>query len=335
VQFLQHYLRNMGEIASETPSDRADVSRALRVVVTCSSRKTVPVPSGLRLSTLPQKGARARARAWVARLDSHRAPTLSARELYAGDHWHVAQSLASEADGDLELWVASAGYGLIQESRSIKPYAATFSEGPDTAVSWTPAGGRETALQQWWTLLAESETLAIDAPRSVRSLVAGDPQATLIVALSRAYLLALKDDLVAARRELRGPGKLVLVSAGTKSCPGLEENLVQVGAEVQSALGGSLLSLNVRIVRHLIRTRYEHGWQRGSMATSFRGLRSNRPVADRRTTLNDREVIEFIGRARRDNGDISKTALLRRLRDHGFACEQGRFRELFSQAVVR
>jgi hypothetical protein len=260
---------------------------------------------------------------------------MSARELYAGDHWRVAQSLASEAAGGLELWVASAGYGLIQETRSIKPYAATFSEGPDTVVRWARTGERESALQEWWMLLAESGTLADDAPRSVRSLVASDPEATFVVALSRTYLLALREDLVAARRELRGGGELVLISAGTKSCPGLEENLVQIGAEVQSALGGSRLSLNVRIVRHLIRTRYQHAWRGGAIMSSFRGIRKDRLAATRRTALNDEDVIEFIGRARLEKPAVSKTALLRRLRDQGFACEQGRFRELFTEAAVR
>jgi len=325
----------MDEMAAGPLSGRSDVSPALRAIVTCSSRKRVLVPPALRLSTLPQRTARARARAWAGRLDSHDAPILSARELYAGDHWHVAQSLAGQARSCLELWVASAGYGLIHESRPIKPYSATFSEGPDSVVRNAQAGGREGYLREWWTLLAESERLADDAPRSVRNLVAGDPEAILVVALSRSYLLALRDDLIAARGELRGPGKLLVVSAGTKSCPGLEENLVPIGVEVQGALGGSRLSLNVRILRHLVRTSHEHAWQADLMPSSFRGVKGNRPVPHRRTTLGDQAVVEFIGRAQRDELNVSKSALLRRLRDQGFACEQGRFWQLFATTVVQ
>src|SRR5436190_1219523 len=81
------------------------------------------------------------------------------------------------------------------------------------------------------------------------------PGATLIVAASKSYLIALRDDLIAAKAELKdSPGRLIIISAGTKTCPGLDDELLPLGAETQAELGGSRMSLNVRICRHLIRT---------------------------------------------------------------------------------
>jgi len=60
-------------------------------------------------------------------------------------------------------------------------------------------------------------------------------------------------------------------------------------------------------------------------------------VADRsvRVRMTDAEVIEFINKARNDKPQVSKSRLLRRLRDGGRSCEQGRFGELFVRAARR
>jgi hypothetical protein len=335
-QFLQHYPRRMPEITATTLPGRAEFSTALHVVVTCSDRKKSPVPAPLRLSTVLHQRTRARARTWIARLQSCEVPTLPARLLYAGDHWQVARSLAAGAVGRMELWVASAGYGLIREDQPIKPYSATFSpSGPDSVTSQAQAQDRNVILREWWAALAEWELSGSGTPRSVQTLAARHPEAILLVALSNSYLRALRDDLIGARDELRSSGRLIIVSAGTKSQLGLEENLLPVGAEVQSALGGSRLSLNVRIVRHLIQTWSQHTWEPDLATAEVRALRRADGQRVRRTQLSDREVLDFIARARREAAGVSWSALLRRLRDHGFACEQLRFRELFVRARLQ
>jgi hypothetical protein len=322
----------MPEIAPEDRARPAGFSTALWVIVSCSDRKKTPVPATLRLSTVPHGRTRARARAWIARLQAHEAPTLSARLLYAGDHWQVARSIAAAAPGSMELWVASAGYGLIREDQPIKPYSATFSSGLDSVTSQAQAQDRNVTLREWWAALAEWKLTGSSTPRSVQTLAAHHPEAILLVALSNSYLRALRDDLIAARDELRSSGRLIIVSAGTKAQPGLEENLIPVGAEVQAALGGSRLSLNVRIVRHLIQTWSQHMWEPDLATAEMRALRRAEGQRVRRTPLSDREVVDFIARARREAAGVSRSALLRRLRDHGFACEQGRFQELFVRA---
>ena len=101
-----------------------------------------------------------------------------------------------------------------------------------------------------------------------------DPGAILLVALSEPYVRALRDDLLAARTKLRGSGKLLIVSAGTKHCPGLDENLLPVDASLQIGVGGPRLSLNARIARHLVITSATHRWASSAITESLSEVRS-------------------------------------------------------------
>src|SRR5687767_8920356 len=69
--------------------------RAINVVVTCTKRKTRPVPLRLRLRSVNAQGAGGRVTQWVHRLESVAAQHVTATALYAGDQWQVAKSLPS------------------------------------------------------------------------------------------------------------------------------------------------------------------------------------------------------------------------------------------------
>ena len=71
-----------------------------------------------------------RCRMWTTRLEDDTVAPIAAHDLYCGDHWAVAKGLAAGAQSRrVELWVASAGYGLVPASAPLKPYAATFTPG--------------------------------------------------------------------------------------------------------------------------------------------------------------------------------------------------------------
>src|SRR5438105_4578850 len=94
------------------------------LVAACSQRKRVPPPLDLRLGSLAS-GPEERATQWRKRLDEVEAGRQVAIELYAGDHWHSAcqaYRLARRYSSRAELWVMSAGYGLIRSNTPIKPY---------------------------------------------------------------------------------------------------------------------------------------------------------------------------------------------------------------------
>ncbi|MEB0790474.1 hypothetical protein VC835_22165 [Citrobacter portucalensis] len=53
---------------------------------------------------------------------------MTAGELYTGQHW--CRAVAAAARNGAEMWVISAGLGLLHASDPVVPYEATFSSMP-------------------------------------------------------------------------------------------------------------------------------------------------------------------------------------------------------------
>lgn len=298
--------------------------------MTCASRKRLPVPERLRIRALRHVETEGRAREWIDRLRAEPAETRPARYLYGGDHWQTALSIEAEGPG-CSLAVVSAGYGLIDPDSAVKPYSATFSPGPDSV---TGRGAEVEVRRKWWNHLADDPPSAGAHPHSLQELAASEPQDIFLVALSAPYLEAVQQDLVMAAQQLNSASQLILISSsGTASAEGMDGR-IPISVDWQHALGGSRLSLNVRMARHLVRCASDHGWNRNEIAQ----LLSNPPRSvDRhaapRVRVTDDEVVAFIKAARRSAPSISKSRLLRGLRESGYACEQGRMGALFHRAA--
>src|SRR5262245_11779176 len=115
-------------------------ARPLFIVAACSRRKRLPVPSALRMREVPEVSVEARVAEWCSRVTDPCWATLRrpARDLYAGDYWCVVHSLLPEAAAQgfaPQLWVASAGHGLVSSATEIPPYDATFTLGELDSVA--------------------------------------------------------------------------------------------------------------------------------------------------------------------------------------------------------
>ena len=107
------------------------------MIVTCSNRKSRPIPARLQLGQVPGRSAAQRARRWIARLaQTGSAPQVAALDLYAGEHWSVAREFPAlhRPGEDIRLWACSAGYGLIPAEALIMPYHATLTPGQADSV---------------------------------------------------------------------------------------------------------------------------------------------------------------------------------------------------------
>ena len=302
---------------------RARRTKRLRVVVTCSHRKSTEVPDALRLRVLNHLTPSARTKTWVRRLSHNSTPTISAVELYAGEHWEVARHLCdSDAGGiPVELWVCSAGYGLIPAAAELLPYSATFSaDSPDTIPDGNAGAAR------WWAALQSWDGPAA-APRSLAALVEDDPSSRVIVALSAPYVQACRLDLVNAAATAR-PGQFSVVSAGTKRDADLTPYLLPVDARLQHVVGGTRQALNVRAVSHLLTA---GATSHADMEASLTALLAEQPPVPRyeRRRASDAEVRTFIRRRLRADNTATHSRLLREFRNSDRACEQSRFADLF------
>ncbi len=283
------------------------VGQRLALVVSCTNSKTLPVSPGLRVADLATGCGRFQH--WQERLESaqDRQPL---RSLYAGAQWTASLDLEMHAKGlgfEVDLWVLSAGLGLVRSTTVAPAYAASFAPGVD-AVAGTAAGRRA-----WWQSLS-GQGWSFDA--------LNEECDEMLVVLAPTYLDVVMPDL----RELQDE-KVTVVSSR-------RDYLVHSSTGLRPALGASAMTLNARaaaallglaagdpLASDVVRARWEQ-WA----SQNVRGASVVRRVAT------DDEVIAFI-ESGLSGPHASRSALLAAFRAHGRACEQSRFQRMYEDVV--
>lgn len=294
------------------------------LVVACSQRKREPVPFDLHLSSI-DAALDERAVQWRRRLDEVAAVRHCAQELYTGDHWHAtcaAYNLAQRYSSRAELWVISAGYGLITSSKLIKPYGATFASGSADSVWRGPMeGDRQSRLQGWWQALPHDAILP--------DLLKGD--GTIVIAAGALYLEALDSELSTALRNDPSGERISIVSAGSRG----NGALLPVNGQFRATAGGTDAALNARMLALLAADASVHHFRRSAMTSVLMRLASHLPMTTRRVgkAVTNDEVARRIIAIRRRLPTASRTQALREVRRAGIACEQSRFASIWDSTA--
>jgi hypothetical protein len=308
------------------------------VFVTCTKRKTATAASATCLGRVAKGRPSAVAAAWIGRLEAQQTSRIPAARLYSGDHWKIASQLpnaAKQAGVIADLWVVSAGYGLIPSHAAVASYSATFSKGhPDeieTRLQPTPANPKAS----WWEELARWPGPLAGSARRIRDVARGNPRAPLLVVASPSYLEAIEVDLLEAAESLEHPSRLIIVAAGARKSGALVPFLVDCDSGFQAALGGARMSLNQRIARHILLNSPPWPWSAEGFSHTLASTCPKLHVAPRCTgkKLTDSEVKRFLQKKMSSDPQCRPTGLLRELRSSGISCEQKRFKALFHQVA--
>jgi hypothetical protein len=308
--------------------------RLVNVLVTCTKRKTRLAPKALRFGSVTGRSIEGQAKKWIQRLATNKAETISAEDLYSGDQWQIAKSLPSVGESRglrVQLWVCSAGYGLIPATAKVRPYSATFSSTHPDFVFRRKQQNGTAMLSAWWEQLMRWEGPCPGEPRSLTDLARAFPESPLLVVASTVYLKAMRRDVELALKRLATPELLTVVSGGTEELGGVSKQLLPCDARLQQILGGARMSLNVRVAKRILAGPEPWPFCHSKLARSFRRLLAKQPAIKTydRVTMTDREVERFIRRHLSKNSEMRHSPLLRLLRDSGCACEQKRFHALF------
>jgi hypothetical protein len=316
------------------------MSKAVNIVVTCTSRKKQePVPH-LRLRSVRQKTIEDRARKWIEQLSLHGIPHTAASELYCGEYWSVARSLptvARDCGIVARIWICSAGYGLISPQSQICSYSATFSPyDRDSVTRGLRPEVRPCAAQKWWQLISKWSGPKGSELRSLGSIAREYPRVPLLVVASSDYLQAIEQDLDKAVSTLSDPDLLLIASAGIRTFGKFTHYLLPCDARLQSCLGGTRASLNIRIAKQLVEYMGKGSIGLERQRTQLKHLLSQQPPIEqyRRLLATDDQIKDFIRFELNRNGVVSRSLLLTKFRDSGRACEQSRFASLYKHVVI-
>ncbi len=307
----------------------------VNVVVTCTKSKTVAVPESLKLRAVKRGSVEERSSSWFQRLQNSSADRFQVRNIYKGDHWAAAKDICDIANGEKnQVWVSSAGFGLLSLDDRVPGYSATFSGAhPDCVVSKSKVEDRRSALADWWDSLCRWPKSKLRPKRSVHSLAIESPGTPLIVIGSEEYLFAMRRDLLAAIAELNNPNLLSIFSAGCKQLEGLDENLVPYDARMQNFVGGALRSLNMRVARWVLGECKRAKPTNDLLRKKVNEQLTRQPAYELpvRNLMSDDAVRKFILQELNRDSRASHSPLLRMLRDQNKACEQKRFASLFRE----
>jgi len=225
---------------------------------------------------------------------------------------------------DLRVWIISAGYGLIRLDAPIMSYAASFSVGPDQVVSTEDA-------PRWWEALAEWNGPGF--PRTIEGLAKLEICGPLMVVASAPYVKAILGDFAGARKVLSDEA-IGLISTGYARHESMESVHLPGDDRFLSDRGGTAHTLNVKLASWALETFHEWKNDFSILHASFKDRLGKLAARDHTTgTPNtDADVKAFI-EERLSTDPKAYTVLLREFRGRGRACEQLRFKQIYSSVA--
>jgi hypothetical protein len=308
----------------------------LNIVVSCTDRKRLSVPSRLRARAIGNLPLKQRFERWWDRLSEAREQSIEAQDLYMGDHWQICRSLPEMAKAKgfrPKLWITSAGYGLIAADALLHPYSATFAAGQLDAVV-TAAEGTE-GLRKWWSLLAGKQGPFRGAPRTLADVVRSAPRCHVLLVCSPTYVRALADDLVEAVDEMSDREQFLIVTSPSSLSPALQEQVIPSEGRLRGLVGGALPSLHARVARRILGEVRHSRLSAPGIRARYQALLRRTPNLPRhdRIAMTDAQVHRYIRASLGRQPTLTRSPMLRELRDSGYACEQVRFRTIFQEAA--
>ncbi len=162
------------------------------VITTCTNRKRKPVTPGLHAASLAADDLAGVAEEWGRRLRQS-AELFPVMEVYGGRSFQEAKAVAESLDAD--VFVISAGLGLVDASEAIPSYACTILDGAEDGIEPKVIG--DFSSTEWWAHLKRVSPFT----RDLLEVLASAESRLVLVALSDSYIRMLSGDFMALADE--------------------------------------------------------------------------------------------------------------------------------------
>lgn len=298
------------------------------VVTSCSRRKRLKPDEALSAADLDCAALDVLARDWLSRVvcaDRR----IEARSLYAGRQFGEARQAAEELKAD--LWVVSAGLGVIDSTSMVAPYALTVSQGADDSILTRAVGAA--SAQAWWQALTHGEV----ACKSLGNALSNKVSATglILVSLSGTYLEMVSEELLALPQQVLERVRIFTMLSSKASRGRLGEFIMPYDRRLDgpdSPIPGTIVDFAGRALRHFAgvvfpvtpeATAVEHA---AEVLRRLEGWRVASPVD--RVKMTDEELIAIV-KCHWTEAGASASQMLRMVRyELGIACSQERMHSL-------
>lgn len=296
------------------------------VLTSCGKRKSCDPSPALCAGALPAGDPASVARTWAGRVAAART-RIPARQLYQGRAFREVELAARPVAA--EVYIISAGLGLVGADDPIPSYSLTVASGPDNILARLEPSHSSLS---WWRALS-----AVSQSPSFEELLARSSGLVLLAA-GRSYLSMVWSDLASLRACDRQRLRLFTAAPRDSILDDLRDITMPYDARLESFPGraGTLSDFAQRALRHFIEVILpacpdgDAPAHAALVSATLKGAQP--PVRKRGRSVSDDEIAALI-RANWNQANGKSAAMLRLLRDSfAVACEQKRFKKLFALA---
>ena len=253
------------------------------------------------------------------------------KSLYKGGHWATAKSICQH--DCVELWVLSAGFGLLHAEDKIVPYQATFAVGHRESIPlYSNEYNGKGFYRTWWKQISENSPFKDKHPTSIADLMRDNSKDYFVISGSPDYINAIEIDIINGLRFLKSSNKQLVIITSKNINPRLNEYFFKSDARMAHWLKCNMLMLNISLAKYIINQFVNNslndiGELSKSIYQELQSLPERKIVKGQKRT--PEEVEKYILELQRQNPQISATQALRTFRDSGNSFEEKRFRGLF------
>lgn len=259
------------------------------------------------------------------------------QDLYKGGHWATAKSICNQYP--IDLWVLSAGLGLLHSNDKVVPYQATFSTGYQESIPlFSNDFYGKSFHRTWWKEITERSILKSEHPTSIAGLMREKPRDYFIICGSPDYINAIELDVINGLQCLSSPIKQLLIITSGKINIRLNEYLLKSDKKIAEWLGCNMLMLNISLAQYFIKLfslkqLSDFSVLSDELVEQFRLLPDR--VVNKGIRRSPDDVSQYILSLLQQQPEISATRALRAFRDSGNSFEEKRFRTLFKTLCGR
>ncbi len=302
----------------------------VHLITNCTSSKSSKIKSSVNVKEIINSNKSASTE-WSKKLKKQ-SDTVKAINLYVGDHWSKVTEIYNLNHA---VWVVSAGYGLISADHDVTTYNATFNSNDENSVSqFVSEGSLADKNIIWWNSINKNNLLIPNSVGPMEKLYEDNPSDVFFIAVPPTYLKVLEPELsLLATKGVIHKDNTFIFSSKQSIKPSLDNLFYQAKDDLCSYLGGSRISLNIRLTSYIIKKISLTKNISAQVKTLYHDVLNNAPPAERfsRQKMTDEDISNFINQEikHKNINDMSATKLLRTLRNNGQACEQKRFGKLY------
>ncbi len=304
------------------------------IITTCTNRKRHKAIESLYGRNLPIKSQKQLAKLWAEQVTSALGEsTIQAQQLYCGRAF--TEALKARENLATDLWIISAGLGLVQAEELVPAYNLTLSLDSADSIRKRCTDERF-SYADWWRSLA----LIRENSLTLTKLITQKSADIFCIALSKIYLDLIEDDLLDLSDEDLQRVRLFALLKPEQAHERLRACLMFYDHRLDgpdSEISGTRTDFPQRAMRHFIEQVYTKMPDASAreQAGQIEKLLHKwcLPVNIERQRLSDDEIKKLINHHWDEANSASQ--MLRLLRDEKkIACEQKRMGELYRQVAL-